>query len=306
MPVQAISALAVAPSDPNVWAGTEAWALRLGCHRRRRLQIGQAQGGRGDNVGLVENRPLRGSSSIRPIRTSCSCATGRLAGRRRKGHRTTDGGQHWEQVLFVDEARASELVDGRENPRTLVAGTWQVEMHPWAESSGGPGSGVYISHDSGAAWTRVESAGLPKSPLGKIGVAIAPSDSNRVYALIQTKDQGSVWRSDDGGRAWRVVNWSRELIGRAGYYIHLAVSPENEDEVLISNSSFFQSTDGGQTFRSVNWGGDNHDIWWDPKNADRFVITHDAGLTLTTQHGRSTARATADWRVCVAIDRRAK
>ena len=103
-------------------------------------------------------------------------------------------------------------------------------------------------------------------------------------------DTGQLWRSDDGGASWRVVNWSRELIGRAGYYIHLAVSPANEDEILISNSSFFQSVDGGQTFRSVSWGGDNHDIWWDPKDADRFAITHDAGITITTQHGRSTQR----------------
>jgi len=93
------------------------------------------------------------------------------------------------------------------------------------------------------------------------------------------------------------VNWSRELIGRAGYYIRLAVSPANEDEILISNSSFFQSTDGGQTFRSVNWGGDNHDIWWDPKDADRFVITHDAGLTITAQHARSTQRVVKRSRV---------
>jgi len=158
--------------------------------------------------------------------------------------------------------------------------------------SGGPGSGIYVSRDGGETWSKVEATGLPKSPLGKIDVAVAPTDSNRVYALIQTKDQGSLWRSDDGGRGWRVVNWSRELIGRAGYYIHLRVSPANEDEILVSNSSFFQSTDGGLTFRSVPWGGDNHDIWWDPLNADRFAITHDAGITLTTQHGRSTQRVT--------------
>jgi hypothetical protein len=178
-------------------------------------------------------------------------------------------------------------------------------MHPWAMLSGGAGSGIYKSTDSGTTWTRLGPApsesptrrlaqgerrveGLPRSPLGKIDVAVAPSDSNRVYALIQTNDQGSVWRSDDGGTSWRVVNWSRELIGRAGYYIHLAVSPVNEDEILVSNSSFFQSTDGGHTFSSVNWGGDNHDIWWDSKDPDRFAITHDAGITLTTQHGRST------------------
>src|SRR5258705_10061118 len=148
------------------------------------------------------------------------------------------------------------------NPRTLFAGAWQAEMHPWAMLSGGPGSGIHVSHDGGTTWQKVAASGLPRSPLGKIDVAVAPTDSNRVYALIQTADQGSVWRSDDGGANWRVVNWSRELIGRAGYYIHLAVSPANEDEILISNSSFFQSVDGGQTIPTVNMGGRNHDNLW--------------------------------------------
>lgn len=296
MPVQAIGALAVAPSDPNVvWAGTgEAWAIRdsdvIGDGVYKSTDAGRTW----TNSGLVDTGRIA-RILVHPSNPDIVfvCATGRLTGpQKEKGvFRTSDGGAHWEQVLFVDEnTGCSSLSMDARNPRTLVAGTWQVEMHPWAEISGGAGSGIFISHDGGTQWTRVEASGLPKSPLGKIGVAIAPTDSNRIYALIQTKDQGSLWRSDDGGRAWRVVNWSRELIGRAGYYIHLAVSPENEDEVLISNSSFFQSTDGGQTFRTVNWGGDNHDIWWDPKNADRFVITHDAGLTITTQHGRSTQR----------------
>jgi photosystem II stability/assembly factor-like uncharacterized protein len=163
-------------------------------------------------------------------------------------------------------------------------------MHPWAELSGGPGSGVYISRDGGTKWAKADGHGLPRSPVGKIDVAIAPADSNRMYALIQTKDQGSLWRSDDAGDNWRVVNWDRALVGRAGYYVRLAVSPDNEDEVLVSNSSFWHSVDGGHTFVSVNWGGDNHDIWIDPKNADRFVITHDAGLSITTQRGRSIQR----------------
>ena len=86
--------------------------------------------------------------------------------------------------------------------------------------------------------------------MGKIDVAVAPTNSNRVYALIQTADQGSLWRSDDGGENWHVVNWDRALIGRAGYYIRLAVSPANENEVLVSNSSFHMSLDGGETFRA--------------------------------------------------------
>jgi len=296
MPVAAIGALAVAPSDPSiVWAGTgEAWAIRdsdvIGDGIYKSMDAGKTW----THAGLDETGRI-GRIIVHPTNPDIvfACAAGRITGPQpeRGVFRTTDGGQHWDRVLFVDEKTGcSGLAIDAKNPRTLFAATWQVEMHPWAMLSGGAGSGIYVSHDGGSKWTKVEAAGLPRSPLGKIDLAVAPSDSNRVYALIQTKDQGSVWRSDDGGASWRVVNWSRELIGRAGYYIHLAVSPANEDEILVSNSSFFQSVDGGQTFRSVNWGGDNHDIWWDAKDPDRFVLTHDAGLTITTQHGRSTQR----------------
>ncbi len=125
------------------------------------------------------------------------------------------------------------------DPKTLFAGMWQVEMHTWAMFSGGPGSGVFVSRDGGTKWTRIEGRGLPKSPVGKIDVAVAPTNSSRVYALIQTADQGSLWRSDDGGESWRVVNWQRGLIGRAGYYIRLAVSPANANEVMVADSSFW-------------------------------------------------------------------
>jgi photosystem II stability/assembly factor-like uncharacterized protein len=156
--------------------------------------------------------------------------------------------------------------------------------------SGGPGSGVFVSRDGGSKWTRIEGHGLPRSPVGKIDVAVAPTDSNRVYALIQTSDQGSLWRSDDGGESWRVVNWQRGLVGRAGYYIRLAVSPADEDEVLVADSSFWQSSDGGLTFRETDWSGDSHDIWYDPLNADRFAITDDGSVVITTNHGRSFLR----------------
>jgi len=294
--VTAIGALAVAPSDPEtVWAGTgEAWAIRdsdvIGDGIYKSVDAGKTW----THMGLDETGRI-GRIIVHPTNPDIVfvCAAGRLTGpQQEKGvFRTTDGGQHWDRVLFVDEnTGCSGLAMDAKNPRTLIAGAWQVEMHPWAELSGGPSSGVYISHDGGTKWTKVEGHGLPRPPVGKIDVGIAPTDSNRMYALIQTKDQGSMWRSDDGGASWRVVNWSRELIGRAGYYIRLAVSPANEDEVLVSDSSFFQSVDGGQTFRSVPWGGDNHDIWWDPKNPDRFVITHDGGLSITEQHGRSIQR----------------
>jgi photosystem II stability/assembly factor-like uncharacterized protein len=296
-PVAAIGALAVAPSSPNiVWAGTgEAWAIRDTDVTGNGVYKSTDAGKTWTHMGLDETgRIARVVVHPRNPDNVFVCATGRLTGpqQERGVYRTTDGGQHWERVLFVDEKTGcSGLSMDPENPLVLFAGTWQVEMHTYGEYSGGPGSGVYVSRDGGAKWTRIEAEGLPKSPVGKIDVAVAPSDSNRVYALIQTADQGSLWRSDDGGEKWHVVSWDRTLTGRAGYYIRIAVSPSNENEVFISSSSFHQSVDGGETFKDVPWGGDNHDIWIDPLDADRFVITDDGGLNITRQHGKGFHRA---------------
>jgi photosystem II stability/assembly factor-like uncharacterized protein len=165
-------------------------------------------------------------------------------------------------------------------------------MHTYAMLSGGAGSGVYTSHDGGDTWKKVEGRGMPKPPVGKTDVAIAPGNAQRVYALIQTADQGSVWRSDDGGENWAVVNWQRALVGRAGYYIRLAVNPTNADEVFVADSSFWGSTDGGKSFRELNWGGDTHDIWIDGKNPNRILVTHDGGMYMTTDHGQTSNRVT--------------
>jgi photosystem II stability/assembly factor-like uncharacterized protein len=291
-PVQAIGALAVAPSDSNVvWAGTgEAWAIRDSDVMGDGVYKSSDAGKTWTHMGLDHTGRI-GRIVVDPQNedTVFVCALGRLTGpqEERGVYRTVDGGAHWDRVLFVDEkSGCSGLAMDARNPRTLFAGMWQVEMHTYAELSGGPGSGVYVSHDGGTKWTRIEGHGMPKPPVGKIDVAIAPTNSNRVYALIQTANQGSLWRSEDGGESWSAVNYDRMLIGRAGYYIRLAVSPASENEVYISNSSFFQSLDGGETFREVPWGGDNHDIWIDPTNADRFVITDDGGLNITTVHGR--------------------
>ncbi len=295
-PVAAIGALALAPSDPSiVWAGTgEAWAIRDvdvgGDGVYKSVDAGKTW----TNMGLTETgRIARVIVHPKNPDVVFVCAVGRMTGpqQERGVFRTTDGGQRWERVLFVDESTGcSGLSMDPNDPRTLFAGTWQVEMHTWAMFSGGPGSGVFVSRDGGSKWTRIEGHGLPKSPVGKIDVAVAPTNSNRVYALIQTADQGSLWRSDDGGASWRVVNWQRGLVGRAGYYIRLAVSPADEDEVLVADSSFWQSGDGGLTFRETDWSGDSHDIWYDPLNAHRFAITDDGSVVITTNHGRSFMR----------------
>src|SRR5215472_17396986 len=295
-PAAAIGSLAVAQSDPStVWAGTgEAWAIRdidvMGNGIYKSVDAGKTW----TNVGLEHGGRI-GRILIHPSNADIvfACVLGRMTGPQpeRGVFRTMDGGQHWERVLSAgDNVGCSGLTLDPHNPHTLFAGMWQAEMHTYGEFSGGSGSGVYVSHDGGTKWTHLEEHGLPKSPLGKIDVAVAPTNSSRVFALIQTKDHGSLWRSDDGGEHWKAVNYQRALTGRAGYYIRIAVSTGNENEVYVANSSFHRSLDGGENFNEVPWGGDTHDIWIDPHDPDRFVITDDGGMSITTVHGRGLHR----------------
>ncbi len=300
-PVQAIGALAVAPSNPQiVWAGTgEAWAIRDADVVGDGVYKSADAGATWTNMGLRETGRI-GRILIHPTNPDIVyvCALGRATGpqQERGVFRTTDGGQHWDQVLFVDaNTGCSGLTMDAHDPNVLFAGMWEVVMHTWGMFSGGPGSGVHVTRDGGATWKKLDDPGLPKSPVGKIDVAVAPSNPSRVYALIQTPNQGSLWRSDDGGAAWRVVSWDRSLIGRAGYYIRLEVNPANENEVLVANSSFHRSLDGGATFPIGSPGsggggggcGDCHDIWMDPKNPNRWAVTGDGGAGITLNHGRS-------------------
>ncbi len=292
-PVQAIGALAVAPSSPNiVWAGTgEAWAIRDSDVMGDGIYKSSDAGKTWTNVGLRETGRI-GRILVHPTNPDIvfACALGRTTGpqEERGVFRTTDGGKNWQRVLFVDPNTGCSGIDlDPKDPNVVMAGMWQVEMHTWAMFSGGPGSGVYRSKDGGATWQHLEN-GLPKSPVGKIDVAIAPSNGKRMFALIQTSNQGSLWRSDDGGDSWKAVSWDRRLIGRAGYYIRVAVSPTNPDEVLIANSGFHRSTDGGLTFPpNTTRCGDCHDIWIDPKNADHWIVTDDAGMTITRDHAKT-------------------
>ncbi|HET7322090.1 MAG TPA: hypothetical protein VFI96_06320, partial [Longimicrobiaceae bacterium] len=292
-PVQAIGTLAVAPSDSSiVWAGTgEAWAIRdadvIGDGVYKSTDGGKSW----RNMGLAKSGRI-GRIVVHPTNPNVVyvCALGMVTGEHQeKGvYRTRDGGETWERVLFVNpNTGCSGLSMDPRNPDKLVAGTWQMVMHTWQMKSGGPGSGVYVTTDGGDHWTR-KTAGLPESPVGKIDVQIAPSDPQRVYALIEAPGQGSVWRSDDGGDTWKVASWDRTLIGRAGYYIRLGVSPEDPDEILVASSSLHRSTDGGKTWSVVRGGcGDCHDIWIDPTDADRYAVTSDLSMGITTDHGKS-------------------
>jgi hypothetical protein len=303
MPVQAIGSLAVAASDHNqVWAGTgEAWVIRDSDIGGDGIYKSTDAGKTWKNMGLPEAGRI-GRILVNPVNPNIvwACVIGRVTGpQQEKGvYKTTDGGASWTRSLFVDQnTGCSGISMDATNPDVLIAGMWQVEMHTWALYSGGPGSGVYITRDAGRTWEKAET-GMPAPPVGKIDVAIAPSDSNRMYALIQTgsdgvlgmpsRAQGSLWRSDDAGSTWRVVSWDRTLIGRAGYYISMKVNPQNADDVFVLNSSFHRSTDGGVTFGGGGGGGgcgDCHDVWIDPTDGRRYVLTDDGGARITSPTG---------------------
>lgn len=292
--MQAIGALAVSASNPRiVWAGTgEAWAIRDADIMGDGVYRSTDGGATWRNMGLRETGRI-GRIVVHPTNSDIVyvCALGRATGpqEERGVYRTLDGGEHWDRVLFVDaNTGCSGLAIDARDPKVMIAGTWDVVMHTWAMFSGGPGSGVYVSRDSGSTWTRLTHPGLPKSPVGKIDVAIAPSNSKRMFALIQTADQGSLWRSDDGGDTWAAVSWDRRLIGRAGYYIRVTVNPQNENEVLVASSSLLRSFDGGATFPTIERGcGDCHDIWMDPRNPSHWILTGDGGAGITRDHGQT-------------------
>ena len=178
------------------------------------------------------------------------------------------------------------------NPRVLYAGFWQARRGPYELISGGPGSGLWVSRDGGDTWKQLTGAGLPDGLWGKVGVAVAPSDGRRVYAIIEA-EKGGLFRSDDGGATWELASASRELRQRAWYYSTLTVSPVDPDEVWAPQVPMLKSIDGGRTFRHVGniHHGDHHDLWIDPKNPKRMIVAHDGGVDISTTGGESWVQA---------------
>ena len=296
-PAQSIGALAVAPSDPSVvWAGTGEAFVRSNISIGNGVYKSTDAGRTWKHMGLDMTGRI-GRVVIHPDDpdTVLVAALGHCYGpqKERGVFRTTDGGKTWKHVLFVDENTGCfEIAMNPNNPRIMFAGMWPLVIRTYGRESGGPNGGIWKSIDGGTTWKRLTGHGLPGAPLGKIGIAIAQSNPDVVYALIETghPNRGVLWRSNDGGENWRLVSYNRILNERPHYASRVMVNPGDENEVYFAANSQSRTLDGGYTSETVRWGGDCHDMWADPEDPNRFMISNDGGVLITRNRGENWQR----------------
>jgi photosystem II stability/assembly factor-like uncharacterized protein len=289
-PTNSIGSIAIAPSDPNViYAGSGEANIRGNVAWGSGIFKSSDAGKTWQQV--WKTRGQIGTMAVDPRNPDVAFAAvlGSPFGpnKDRGVYRTTDGGRTWKQVLHKDaETGASDVALDPNNPRIVFAGLWQTRRQPWVMTSGGAGSGLYRSADGGDTWVQVQDKKLPAGPWGKVGVRVAPSNSNVVYALIEAK-AGGLYRSNDGGDTWELASDHNSLRQRAWYYTVLTIDPTNADIVWFPQVPLLKTVDGGRTIVSVDAKihGDHHDIWIDPKDPRRIMSGNDGGVGISIDGG---------------------
>ena len=205
-------------------------------------------------------------------------------------YKSTDGGVTWKNVLYINEQTGSaELSMDMNNSRILYAAMWEHGRRPWQVISGGTGSGLYKSTDGGDTWNKLLS-GLPKE-MGKMSIAVCRSNSEKVYALIESdseKEQGGLFVSNDAGENWSVVTKDHRLVQRAWYYIELFTDPQNDQTIYVLSAPALRSKDGGRTWENLfGTHGDYHDLWINPHNNKNMIISNDGGSSVSVNYGRT-------------------
>ncbi|TDI39565.1 MAG: glycosyl hydrolase [Acidobacteria bacterium] len=287
-----IGAIAVADSDPNIlYAGTGESCLRGDVQTGVGVYKSRDAGKTWKHIGLESSGQI-GRIRVHPKDPDLVyvAVLGHAFGpnEERGVFRSKDGGASWEKVLYVsDEAGAVDLSMDVNNPLVLYAAIYQVVRKPWMLVSGGEHSGLYKSTDGGDSWTELKN-GLPTGIKGKIGVAVSPANSDRVYADIEADDGGGVYRSDDGGESFVRVSKDRKLVARPFYFNHVVADAVDENTVYVMNLDFFKSVDGGRTYEEITGThGDFHDLWINPDNPEVMVSGNDGGGAVSLNGGKS-------------------
>ncbi len=294
-PVGSIGALAVAPSDPKViYVGSGEADMRSDIGYGNGMYKSTDSGRHWTHIGLTDSQQI-GAVLVDPKNadTVYVAALGHAYGANaeRGVFKSSDGGRTWKKVLYKnDNTGAIDLAFGG-NDQTLFAALWQTRRPPWNvyPPSKGPGSGLYVSHDAGDHWTQISGRGFPDEGVGRIGVAVAPSNPQIVYALVDA-DQGGLYKSSDGGVNWTRVSNDQRIWQRGWYFSGVTVDPKNPDIVYVCDTVIYKSSDGGKTFLPLKGdptGDDYHSLWIDPDNSAHMIAGSDQGVIVSLDDGKT-------------------
>ena len=289
--VYSVGALALAPSDHNVlWMGSGEGDPRNSTSYGNGVYRSTDGGSTWTHLGLEDTERIK-RIAVHPADpdTAYVCALGHAWGpnEERGVFKTTDGGESWEKVLYIDEdTGCSDLDIDLSNPRIVYAGMWTHRRRPWRLDSGGKETAVYKTKDGGKTWQK-KTPGLPKGPMDRIGVQVAQSHPNIVYVITEAVDEGSLFRSEDYGESWKMVNDDARINFRPFYYSDIRVDPTNPNVLYSLAGGLSKTTDGGKTFERIANGvhGDHQAFWIDPVDSDRLLSGSDGGYQISNDAG---------------------